>query len=134
MRLLAVASVLITSFAVGQTAKAFDGATERLMRLHIASYLVNAECDDGYVVNNDGFKRWADKSGYPWRVLVPSVHAALMAGEDGKYKEQDLIPEVTQMVRAIEKPLEEELDRDKGKFCAELGGTLVSEGLMNRVK
>jgi hypothetical protein len=44
---------------------------------------------------------------------VPSVHAALMAGEDGKYNDNDLIPEVTRMVRTIEKPLEEELDRDR---------------------
>jgi hypothetical protein len=57
-----------------------------------------------------------------------------MAGEDGKYNENDLIPEVTRMVRAIEKPLEEELDRDKAKFCKEFGEKLVSEGPMNRVR
>jgi hypothetical protein len=128
------ASALTMTLIISQTAKAFDDATEKLMRLHLASYLVTAECDGQYTVDNDGFKRWADKSGYPRRILVPSVHAALMAGEDGKYNENDLIPEVTRMVRAIEKPLEEELDRDKAKFCKEFGETLVSEGLMKRVR
>jgi hypothetical protein len=86
MKLLALcASALTATLVVSQPVKAFDDATEKLMRLHIASYLVNAECDDRYTVDNDGFKRWADKSGYPWRILVPSVHAALMVGLDGKY-------------------------------------------------
>lgn len=134
MRLLAFAYALTTTFIIGQPAKAFDGATERLMRLHLAFYLVAAECDDRYTVDDAGFKRWADGSGYPWRVFVPSVHAALMAGEGGKYNEHDLIPEVTQMVRAMEKPLEEELDRDKARFCKDFGETLVSEGLMNRAR
>lgn len=134
MRLLAFAYVLATTLIISQTAKAFDGATESLMRLHLAFYLVAAECDDRYSVDDAGFKRWADRSGYPWRVFVPSVHAALMAGEGGKYNEHDLIPEVTQMVRAMEKPLEEELDRHKAKFCKEFGERLVSESLMNRVR
>jgi hypothetical protein len=99
MKLQAIrASVLAVTLIICQTAKAFDEATEKLMRLHLASYLVTAECDGRYTIDNDGFKRWADKSGYPRQILVPSVHAALMAGEDGKYNESDLIPEVTRMV------------------------------------
>lgn len=122
----------IATLAVGRPAAAFEDMTEKLMRLHVASYLVIAECGDAYAIDNGGFKRWADKSGYPLRRLVAPVHAALMIEEDGKYNEHDLIPEVTQMVRAVEKPLEQELARDHAGFCKRLGDELVTEGMVVR--
>jgi hypothetical protein len=126
------ALTVVLTLAGYQPVAAFEDRTEKLMKLHVASYFVIAECGDQYSVNNGGFRLWADKSGYPLRLLVAPVHAALMIEEDGNYKKQDLIPEVTQMVREVEKPLQEELTHDRAAFCNKFGDVLVSEGILTR--
>ncbi len=60
--------------------------------------------------------------------------AAMMAGADGKYDETKLIPEVTRMVRAVEKQIEDDMSRDKARACKEWGEIVTSAGLMRRLK
>lgn len=45
-----------------------------------------------------------------------------------------ICPEVTRMVRAVEKQIEDEMSRDKARTCKEWGGIVTSSGLMRRLK
>lgn len=132
IRCAVVAFALATGFDC--PAKAFDEVTDKFIRLFTATYLVSIECDDQFAIDDPQFKREADKAGFDWQMFVPAVHAAMMAGQDGKYDRSKLIPEVTRMVRAVEKQVEDELSRDKATACREWGKVLTTEGIMKRLK
>ena len=119
----------MAAFPSASHAAPLSAEETRWVTAALTSITVVIKCD-GYDMFENGMRGFGDVNGVDWVIFGPAVGAAVAAINGDDYKRADLIPEVTRLVTATLKAINDSLIKDKPTFCKQWGDTLVSKGIL----
>ena len=126
------ASAVALTLALISPVKAEVNKADRMFILLTTGTLIQATMCPGYDVVEGAVQKYADMNGANFDGLKAAVMAAMSAQIGREYAREDLIPEVTQLVRGMFMEMGDDFDRNKPSACSKWGKILIQSGMVKR--
>ena len=133
MKLRAIVALAATlAFAFISPAHAELNRTDRTFVIVTTGSIIVASICPGYDIPDGSVRKQADMNGADFDGLTPAIGAAMSAQLNQKYDRAELIPDVTQVVRATFLEMNDDFDRSKSRACKKWGDILIPAGVLVR--